>query len=141
MKVQQLLVTLSLVATALAAPSGPLAAYSVPSYDAAPIYRPVPAYNEVPRYVFDYAVRDSLGNDYGHQESRDGYDTKGSYYVQLPDGRLQHVNYYVNGDSGFVAEVTYSGEAQYPAYSPAPAYRPAPVYTPAPAYTPAPHYG
>ena len=92
---------------------------------------------EVPRYTFDYAVRDNLGNNYGHQETRDGYDTQGSYSVQLPDGRLQHVRYYVNGDSGYVAEVSYEGEAQYPAYSPAPAYRPAPAY----AYTPAPTYG
>ena len=101
----------------------------------------------MPRYTFDYAVRDNLGNDYGHQENRDGYNTQGSYYVQLPDGRLQKVTYYVNGDSGFVAEVSYEGEAQYPAYNPAPAYSAAPAYNPAPAYrpahayTPAPTYG
>ncbi|XP_053650923.2 cuticle protein 7-like [Cherax quadricarinatus] len=90
-----------------------------------------------PRYDFNYAVKDEYaGNDFGHQESRDGYDTKGSYYVQLPDGRLQTVTYYVNGDSGFVAQVEYQGEAQYPAYQPVQAYKPAP----APTYTPAPVY-
>ncbi|XP_047471424.1 proline-rich protein 3-like [Penaeus chinensis] len=69
---------------------------------------------------------------------------KGSYYVLLPDGRLQKVAYTVNGDSGFVAEVSYEGEAQYPEYKPAPyhpapAYKPAP-YHPAPAYKPAPYH-
>ncbi|XP_069164037.1 cuticle protein 7-like [Procambarus clarkii] len=91
-----------------------------------------------PRYDFNYAVKDDYaGNDFGHQESRDGYDTKGSYYVQLPDGRLQTVTYVVNGDSGYIAQVDYQGEAQYPAYQPAPAYKPAP----APSYQPAPTYG
>ncbi|XP_063887864.1 cuticle protein 19-like [Scylla paramamosain] len=129
------------VAVCLLAVAG--AALARPQYQHGPpvAYRPAPSYNEVPRYAFDYGVRDNFGNDFGHQESRDGYNTKGSYYVQLPDGRLQRVNYYVNGDSGFVAEVTYEGEARYPAYSPAPAYRPAPAYSPAPTYTPAPHYG
>ncbi|XP_076059565.1 cuticle protein 7-like [Oratosquilla oratoria] len=65
------------------------------------------------RYDFDYAVRDAYsGNDFGHQESRDGDHTRGSYYVLLPDGRTQRVNYRVDGDSGFVAEVTYEGEAR-----------------------------
>ncbi|XP_076061306.1 uncharacterized protein LOC143037080 [Oratosquilla oratoria] len=67
------------------------------------------------KYDFNYAVRDAYsGNDFGHQEVRDGDRTDGSYSVQLPDGRLQKVTYYVDGDSGFVAEVTYEGEARYP---------------------------
>ncbi|XP_076059587.1 uncharacterized protein LOC143036224 [Oratosquilla oratoria] len=86
--------------------------------DTAPAYgHPAPP----PQYDFNYAVKDDYsGNDFGHQEARDGYDTQGSYYVQLPDGRLQKVSYIVNGDSGYVAEVTYEGEAQYPEYKPAP---------------------
>ncbi|XP_063592125.1 cuticle protein 18.6-like [Penaeus indicus] len=94
-----------------------------PAYGyAAPTPAPAPA-----KYDFNYAVKDEYsGNDFGHQEARDGYDTQGSYYVQLPDGRLQKVTYTVNGDSGFVAEVSYEGEAQYPAEQPT--YKPAPSY-------------
>ena len=85
-----------------------------------------------PRYDFNYAVNDNpSGNNYNAQETRDGYDTQGSYYVQLPDGRLQRVTYTVNGDSGFVADVAYEGEARYSegsyAPAPAPSYRPAPT--------------
>lgn len=29
------------------------------------------------------------GNDFGHQEKRDGSKTVGRYYVLLPDGRKQ----------------------------------------------------
>ena len=66
------------------------------------------------KYDFDWSVKDGYSrNDFGHQESRDGDFTEGSYYVQLPDGRLQTVKYYVDGDSGFVAEVNYEGEAHY----------------------------
>merc|ERR1739838_16115 len=67
------------------------------------------------KYDFDWSVKDEYsGNDFGQEESRDGDRTEGSYYVNLPDGRLQKVAYYVEGDSGFVAEVTYEGAAQYP---------------------------
>ncbi|KAK3870325.1 hypothetical protein Pcinc_024440 [Petrolisthes cinctipes] len=65
-------------------------------------------------YGFDWAVRDSdSGNNFGQEETRDGDNTQGSYFVHLPDGRLQTVNYYVTGDSGFVADVNYDGEARY----------------------------
>ncbi|XP_050720304.1 cuticle protein 8-like isoform X16 [Eriocheir sinensis] len=145
----------ALVAVALAdqtpyRPPTPQPTYGTPrpSYSA-----PAPSYSQPqqtsrPQYQFDWAVNDApSGNDYGHQESRDGYDTQGNYYVQLPDGRLQRVDYTVNGDSGFVAQVTYEGEAQYPQQgygSPRPSYGPpAPTYgTPAPTYgTPTPAYG
>ncbi|XP_064077131.1 pro-resilin-like [Macrobrachium nipponense] len=67
------------------------------------------------KYSFNWAVSDdSSSNEFGHQESRDGDDTQGSYYVQLPDGRLQKVSYHVDGDDGYVAEVSYEGEAQFP---------------------------
>ncbi|KAK8392587.1 hypothetical protein O3P69_014771 [Scylla paramamosain] len=135
----------ALVAAILARPDTPRPSYNAPapSYNApAPSYS-APAPEAPPKYDYNYAVKDEYsGNDFGAQEARDGYDTQGSYYVQLPDGRLQKVIYTVNGDSGFVAEVTYEGEAQYPQQSYAPA--PAPSYgpTPAPSYgpTPAPSY-
>ncbi|XP_066948540.1 pro-resilin-like [Macrobrachium rosenbergii] len=67
------------------------------------------------KYNFNWAVRDeSSENDFGHQEARDGDNTQGSYYVRLPDGRLQTVKYFVEGDSGYVAEVNYDGEARFP---------------------------
>ncbi|XP_064077125.1 pro-resilin-like [Macrobrachium nipponense] len=67
------------------------------------------------KYNFNWAVRDeSSENDFGHQEAREGDDTQGSYYVHLPDGRLQKVSYHVDGDDGYVAEVSYEGEARFP---------------------------
>nr|XP_053648615.1 pro-resilin-like [Cherax quadricarinatus] len=83
---------------------GPPRAFSAESYESSEA-----------RYNFNYAVKhDDSGNDFGHQETRNGDDTKGSYYVQLPDGRLQTVTYFVEGDSGYVADVQYKGEARYP---------------------------
>ena len=68
------------------------------------------ASDEPARYSFDWAVNDGYsGNNYGHSESRDGSLTSGSYYVQLPDGRLQRVTYTVDGYGGYQAEVTYNG--------------------------------
>ncbi|XP_037791693.1 cuticle protein 21-like [Penaeus monodon] len=90
-------------------------------------YNP-PVASTRPQYNFNYAVNDAFGNDFGHQEGRDGYNTQGSYYVQLPDGRLQRVIYTVNGDQGYVAQVTYEGVAQYPAFQPSASYSPAPSY-------------
>ncbi|XP_071536225.1 pro-resilin-like [Panulirus ornatus] len=79
--------------------------------------------SQVPaNYEFQYAVKDGdSGNDFTHLEDRDGDAVSGSYYVQLPDGRLQKVIYTVSGDSGYVAEIAYEGEAQYPPSEP-PAY-------------------
>ncbi|XP_045617838.1 cuticle protein 21-like [Procambarus clarkii] len=70
---------------------------------------------ESPKYGFDWAVQDSeTGNDFAQQETRDDDNTRGSYTVQLPDGRRQTVTYVVDGDSGYVADVQYQGEARYP---------------------------
>ncbi|XP_069977410.1 cuticle protein 7-like [Penaeus vannamei] len=118
--VLQVFVLAVLVAVAIARPdSPPTYSYSAPT----PSYAPA-------KYDFNYAVNDPpSGNDFGHQEARDGDHTQGSYYVLLPDGRLQKVTYTVNGDSGYVADVTYEGEAQYPtpkaSYGPPqPSYKP-----------------
>nr|XP_045624320.1 pro-resilin-like [Procambarus clarkii] len=114
---QQMLVLAVLVGAAHALPEAP-APYGAPAGPAS--------------YNFNYAVKDAGGNDFGHSERRNGYNTQGSYHVQLPDGRLQNVAYTVNGDAGYVAQVGYQGEASYPAYHPAP--RPAPSYGTSPAY-------
>merc|ERR1711890_127693 len=136
-------VILALAAVVSCRPNAP-APYSPPSYSA-PAYK-APAYSDAaPAYQYDYAVKDDYsGVDFGHNEARDGYNTHGSYYVALPDGRLQRVTYTVNGDEGYVAEVTYEGEATYPDHKPAYKAAPAhhkPSYHPAPApYQPAPYH-
>jgi hypothetical protein len=116
----------------------------------APAYKAAPEPFEAPKYSYTYGVADSAyGNklDFGHTESRDGYATKGSYRVALPDGRVQVVTYHAD-ENGYVADVSYEGVAVYPEYkptyhaAPAPAYAPAPAPAykpaPAPAYKPAP---
>nr|XP_053651137.1 cuticle protein 19-like [Cherax quadricarinatus] len=86
----------------------------------------VPGPQAPARYDFNWTVKDDQsGNDYGQQESRDGDNTHGSYHVLLPDGRVETVVYTVNGDSGYVAEVTYQGQAQHPTHQ---TYTPVPVY-------------
>ncbi|XP_076058682.1 uncharacterized protein LOC143035700 [Oratosquilla oratoria] len=72
-------------------------------------------HNAHPNYNFDYAVKADYGGNFGHQEYRDGYDAKGSYYVYLPDGRLQTVNYYTD-KWGYHADVDYKGKAKHPSY-------------------------
>ena len=96
---------------ALARPDGP-----------APAYGPGPAYADEPaKYAYAWAIKDDpTYNNYGQNENRDGYATSGSYYVALPDGRLQRVTYSVNGDGGYVADVTYEGVAK-PYQPPTPA--------------------
>lgn len=135
--------------------AAPAARTSEPIAAPAPLFRsypaPAPAYQPVPEpayapaaYSFEWLVKDDYSkNDYGQKESRNGKNSQGSYHVALPDGRVQTVTYSVDGYGGYVADVTYSGEAQYPdtpVYKPA--YKPAPkVYKPAPApapYVPAP---
>ena len=69
--------------------------------------------SEEPKYEYSYKVKDYYGNDFGHGEKRDGDYTQGSYYTYLPDGRIQTVTYYVDGYSGYVADVSYEGEAHY----------------------------
>ncbi len=91
------------------------------------------------QYKFDWAVKDEYYNDYGQYENRDGDKTTGNYWVVLPDGRKQIVDYYVDGYSGFVADVKYEGHAKYPEYK-KPSYEPSykPSYEPSykPSYEP-----
>lgn len=81
-------------------------------------------------YNFNWAVQaPEFGNDYSHTQQSDGTTTTGEYRTLLPDGRTQIVRFTANAD-GYVADVTYEGEARYdqassnrrPTYSaPAPA--------------------
>jgi len=117
-----------------------------PSYPPAPLpYKPEPYASYPPAsYAFDWNVFDTYTkNDYGHQETRNDKATTGSYHVALPDGRVQTVTYSVDGYGGYVADVSYAGEAAYPeapAYpKPAPAYPPPSYPKPAPSYAPKPY--
>ena len=83
-----------------------------------PEYKPSEAH-----YAYKYGVdaQDPYKGyvNFGAEESRDGYSTKGSYRVLLPDGRTQIVNYYTtDGYSGNVMDVQYEGKASY--HEPAP---------------------
>uniref|UniRef100_A0A7M4YJT5 Uncharacterized protein n=1 Tax=Anopheles funestus TaxID=62324 RepID=A0A7M4YJT5_ANOFN len=76
----------------------------------------IEAYNEAStnvkkNYVFSYAVKDTAsGDDFSHtqQQQQDGA-VKGSYKVQLPDGRMQIVKY-IADNNGYRADVTYENE-------------------------------
>ncbi|XP_017468459.1 PREDICTED: pro-resilin [Rhagoletis zephyria] len=51
------------------------------------------------KYEFKYDVQDyESGNDFGHMEQRDGDLAVGRYYVLLPDGRKQIVDYEADGN-------------------------------------------
>lgn len=64
-------------------------------------------------FEYAYAVKDDeSGSEFSHNTDSDGENTKGEYRVALPDGRTQIVTYTVTKDGGYVAEVTYEGEAK-----------------------------
>merc|ERR1712098_677051 len=70
---------------------------------------------EASPYTYNYGVADEYsGAAFSQSESNDGTGAvSGSYSVNLPDGRIQHVNYNANDLTGNVAEVTYEGTASY----------------------------
>jgi len=119
--------------------------HAAPAY-AAPVA--VVHKKELPEpYTYTYGVADDYSKaNFNAAETSDANGVVGgSYSVSLPDGRIQTVTYTADHVNGYVAEVSYSGEAVYPpapaggypgeakAYA-APAYA-APVYhAPAPAY-------
>jgi len=74
-----------------------------------------PDYAEPSPYSYTYAVADDYsGAAFNQAESNDGTGVvAGSYSVNLPDGRVQHVNYHANDYDGYVADVTYDGVAAY----------------------------
>jgi len=67
-------------------------------------------------YHFEYKVDDDKEYlHFGQEEEDDGAgNVHGYYHVQLPDGRLQRVDYHVSGYSGYIADVQYDGEAHHP---------------------------
>ena len=107
----QAFITFALVAAASAAPQ--YAPVVKAGYAAPDLAEPSP-------YTYTYAVADDYSKAaFQQSESNDGTGVvTGSYSVNLPDGRIQTVTYNANDLTGNIAEVTYSGEAQYP---PAPA--------------------
>ncbi|XP_047471497.1 early nodulin-75-like [Penaeus chinensis] len=121
--------------------SPPLSTYLPPTTAKPPpyTYGPPVTTTEKPKYWFEWEVNDHYsGNEYNMQEHRDGEKTEGFYNVLLPDTRVQRVTYTVDGDSGFVAEVTYEGEAKEPTHGqtyllPTPPTSPPSIYD-------APHY-
>merc|ERR1739842_19600 len=100
------------------------AVHAAPIVHAAPVVHAAPAYHapvvvakELPEpYTYTYGVADDYSNA---AETADANGVVGgSYSVSLPDGRIQTVTYTADHTNGYVAEVSYSGEAVYP---PAPA--------------------
>ncbi|KAM3968991.1 uncharacterized protein ACR2FA_002951 [Aphomia sociella] len=62
---------------------------------------------EPANYNFEYMVKDEQsGNDFGHRESRQGDRAEGVYYVVLPDGRKQTVEYEADQD-GYKPRISY----------------------------------
>ncbi|KAL4707478.1 hypothetical protein ACJJTC_000230 [Scirpophaga incertulas] len=62
---------------------------------------------EPANYSFEYMVKDEpSGNDFGHRESRQGDRAEGLYYVLLPDGRKQTVEYEADQD-GYKPRISY----------------------------------
>ncbi|KAG7161692.1 Pro-resilin-like 129, partial [Homarus americanus] len=110
--IKQVAVLMVVVGASLALPSD---LYSQPTYKPEPM-----------PYNYAYGVKDEYaGTDFSHNEDSDGNAVKGSYNVVLPDGRIQTVNYIADHYSGYQAQVSYKGEAQYPhEYGPAVTFKP-----------------
>ncbi|XP_023021119.2 uncharacterized protein [Leptinotarsa decemlineata] len=69
-------------------------------------------------YQFEYHVQDAAsGNDFGHEEERQGDVAQGKYFVLLPDGRVQTVEYTADSE-GYKPKVTYEQVGGYPSGGP-----------------------
>ncbi|XP_060519594.1 pro-resilin-like [Cylas formicarius] len=63
--------------------------------------------SEPANYEFEYHVQDAQsGNDFGHKEQRQGDVAQGKYFVLLPDGRLQTVEYTAD-TGGYKPRISY----------------------------------
>nr|XP_040576748.1 extensin-2-like isoform X3 [Lepeophtheirus salmonis] len=80
-----------------------------------PHSKPEAQYHDiVPKYQYQYGVSDADHyTDFEVQEERDGAATTGSYRVNLPDGRIQIVNYRAD-EYGYKADIQYEGTPHYP---------------------------
>jgi hypothetical protein len=68
---------------------------------------PIHTFQEPANYNFEYHVQDGpSGNDFGDQESRQGDVAQGKYFVLLPDGRRQVVEY-VADNGGYKPKISY----------------------------------
>lgn len=66
-------------------------------------------FQEPANYQFEYHVYDpESGNDFGHQETRQGDVAQGKYFVLLPDGRKQIVEY-IADQKGYRPKISYEG--------------------------------
>merc|ERR1719449_65632 len=104
--------------------------HAAPAYAPAPVVHAAPAYHAAPvvkvvkelpePYTYTCGVADDYSKaNFNAAETADANGVVGgSYSVSLPDGRIQTVTYTADHTNGYVAEVSYSGEAVYP---PAPA--------------------
>ena len=95
----------------------PTPAYIAPAVVKPTYHAPAPIYHaSYHPYSYTYAVADDYSKaTFSQKESNDGTGlVQGTYSVNLPDGRIQTVNYHANDIDGYVAEVSYSGEAVYP---------------------------
>ncbi|KAL3273411.1 hypothetical protein HHI36_014857 [Cryptolaemus montrouzieri] len=90
-----LLLSFNLLVGISAAPQRQQSGYSVDN-------RPEP-------YNYNYNVENPPTNTFfGHTEAGDPAGrVSGTYYVFLPDGRTLTVEYYVDGDSGYVPKISY----------------------------------
>lgn len=75
-------------------------------------YQKPSTYNREPDepavYNFNWAVKDDpTKNNYGQNEDRNEGKTSGSYFVSLPDGRLQKVSYSIDGLGGYKVRKLY----------------------------------
>lgn len=71
----------------------------------------IPFFQEPANYEFSYEVNDpDSGSDFGHEEDRQDEEARGTYYVLLPDGRKQIVEYEAD-EEGYKPMIRYE-EAQ-----------------------------
>ena len=67
-------------------------------------------------FSYEYGVADDYSKaNFKKAETQDAYgNVQGSFTIALPDGRIQTTTYTATHETGFIAEVTYSGTAAYP---------------------------